>query len=437
MKRKLLIISFLCFINAIYSQDSMRLTTEVDTFTPPQYLSDYDAFFMENLPIRKAVKMSFSGSSRDYRFQSQKIFFGYEYKFNKNISINAGIQSVLYSATNFSETQKSNVEKANFSYIEAGLIFEPRLYFNKHNKVNNLNGNYASILTKYDPKRTSFSYELTFGIQRQTINTNLTTSQNKFMPCYIDASIGLGFEIEKNTLPQPAFHYQILVGGLTSKLFGRSNAKDVIPSTADLRNDDFGWQPDNRNGRNIFRLFEGRKHQFKVDLMNIVNQLNQNGFIGETSLAYERKLGKSAFTINTETNFQVGNLKNQKDANRYIEGYTWKFSIEPRYFYSKKRGVTLDEPTDNLSGSFAAIQFGFQNQEWREIASSRLEDLKNHKQYISAVALWGAQTRVFNNFFVEVKLGLGVKTPKTETLDFFQKYEAAFIPFDFKVGFIF
>jgi hypothetical protein len=437
MKRKILIISFLCFIKILYAQDSVHITTEVDTFIPPQYLSDYDAFFMEDLPIRKAVKIGFGGSSRDHRFQSQKIFFGYEYKFNKNISINAGIQSLFYSATNFSENDKSNVKKANFNYIEIGLLFEPRFYFNQNKKVNNLNGNYASILTKYDMRKTSFSYELSFGIQRQSTNTFLTTSQNKFTPGYIDASIGFGFEIEKNKLPQPAFHYQILLGGLTSKLFGRSNAKDVIPSSADLRNGNFGWRPDNRNGRNIFRLFEGRKQQFKVDLMNIVSQFNQNGFIGETSVAYERKLGKSAFSINTETNFQLGKLKNQKDVNSSVEGYTWKFSIEPRYFYNKKKGAALHESTDNLSGSFAAIQFGFQNQEWREIASSRLEDLKNHKQYISAVALWGAQTRIFNNFFVEIKLGIGVKTPKTETLNFFQKYEAAFIPLDYKIGLIF
>jgi hypothetical protein len=437
MKHKILIISFLCFVNILYAQDSVRITTEVDTFVPPQYLSDYDAFFMDDLPIRKAVKISFGGSSKDYRFQSQKVFFGYEYKFNKNISINAGIQSVLYSATNFSETLKPNSEKASFIFIESGLIIEPRFYFNKHKKVNNLNGNYASILTKYDPSRVTFSYELTFGIQQQSINTLLTIPENKFTPSYIDASIGFGFEIGKNRLPQPAFHYQILLGGLTSKLFGRSNPKDVIPSSADLRNSNVGWQPDYRNGRNIFRLFESRKQQFKFDLMNIINQLNPNGIIGETSFAYERKLGKSAFSINTETNFQVGKLKNQKDINRYIEGYTWKFSIEPRYFYNKKRGVTLDESTDNLSGSFAAIQFGFQNQEWRDVSPNRLENSKNHKQYISAVALWGAQTRIFNNFFTEVKLGLGVKTSKTETLNFFQKYEAVFIPFDYKIGLAF
>jgi hypothetical protein len=436
MKRNLLIISFLCLTKMLYAQDSLRITTEVDTFAPPQYVSDYDAFFIDQLPIRKAVKIGLGGSIRDYRFQVMKVFCGYEYKFNKYFSINTGLQSTVYSVNNFPEINKSNVEKANFSYIEMGLLFEPRFYFNKHKKVNNLNGNYLSILTKYNPRRENFSYEFSFGIQRQSVSNYLISSQNKALPSYIDASIGLGFEIQKNQLPQPAFHYQVLWGGLASKLFGKSRAKDVIPSATESINDKYYWQNKMQNTDNTFRFFEGRKQHFKIDLMNIVSQLNQNGFIGETSIAYERTIGKSFFSINTETGFQFGRLKNQKDNDGTFEGYTLKFSIEPRYFYNKKKGATLDESTDNLSGSFAAIQLGFQNQEWREVSSSRLEEVKNHKQYLSAIAVWGAQTRIFNNFFVEAKIGLGVKTPKMDVLNFFQKYEAAVLG-DYKIGLVF
>jgi hypothetical protein len=43
MKRNLLIISFLCLTKIFYAQDSMHITTEVDTFIPPQYLSHFTA----------------------------------------------------------------------------------------------------------------------------------------------------------------------------------------------------------------------------------------------------------------------------------------------------------------------------------------------------------------------------------------------------------
>jgi hypothetical protein len=68
MKRNLLIISFLCLTKIFYAQDSMRITTEVDTFTPPQYVSEYNNFFLNQEPRKGMLKLSANAFIRDYGF---------------------------------------------------------------------------------------------------------------------------------------------------------------------------------------------------------------------------------------------------------------------------------------------------------------------------------------------------------------------------------
>jgi hypothetical protein len=45
MKYLILTIAFFCLNTAVFSQDSIKIRTEIDTFSTPQYESDYDAFF--------------------------------------------------------------------------------------------------------------------------------------------------------------------------------------------------------------------------------------------------------------------------------------------------------------------------------------------------------------------------------------------------------
>ena len=444
MKSKLLIIIVLCFTKMLFAQDTLRVTTEVDSvFTPPQYVSDFGGYFMEQLPVTKAIKIGFNLATRDYNMSYMRTQMGAEYKFGKMFSLNYAVEtSVITPFTSFTKKEE-RASKASFYRTYLGFYIEPRWYFNKKKTVNNLNGTYISFKGAYQngsgtfytgyKNASTWITQLNFGLQRQTLDNAFSFMQpNRVAPGYFDMNIGLGLEFRANNSIKPTFQYQIIYGNVLSKLFGTSI--DGLPSSKELRENDAQWY--NRiNKSNTYRYFDEKKQHFKIDLANLLNLYNGKSAIGEMSMAYERKLGKSPFTINAETNFQFGSIFNLN--NGYLQSYTSKNSIEPRYFYKMKRGATLGETGNNLSGVFAGFQLGIQQQEWNAKNTQSVKDSYERKQYLSAIAVWGAQSYLTKHIFIESKIGLGAKTLKNKDLNFFKKYEFSYLLGDVKVGLAF
>jgi hypothetical protein len=431
MKCNLLIISFLCLMNIMYAQDSVRITTEVDTFIPPQYLSEHDAFFMDQLTVKKAFKLGMmSNLNGGIHLQSLKQFFGYEYKFSKCLSINGGFNIEMYSVKNPSDKSLEKKVNINSNTGDISLLIEPRWYFNKNKKVNNLNGNYISLQNAYYFIEKKLESRIAFGVQRQLLNTVVS---RQFYPGYFDMNIGIGLEFKNGQPPKPTYQYQVLFGGIFSQIFGSTKKNDELPSTYDFSNNDIKWLPRAIAAQNVYRDLDDKKQIFKLDFSNLFSHFNNDSYKVETSVAYERLLGKSSFSLNTEIGYQSGNLQNKFG---YLKSQSWSASIEPRYYFTKPKNVSLTSSHDNLSGSFWAMQFGYQNQEWVEKPQNFVNEINYERQYISMSALWGSQSRILNNFFIELKLGLGAKTSKTKTVNFFEKIEPNIIS-DYKIGLAF
>ena len=55
----------------------------------------------------------------------------------------------------------------------------------------------------------------------------------------------------------------------------------------------------------ILEYFEEEKHLWKINLLNVIDGLSDNGIQGNISLEYERKLGSSSFSINPLAEFYL------------------------------------------------------------------------------------------------------------------------------------
>jgi hypothetical protein len=147
MKSKLLIISFLGVSKILLAQDSLGITTEVDTFTPPQYVSHYDAFFLKQQPMKTMWKVASNGFIRDYGFISGETTIASEFRIAQAVSLNMAFATKTN--TVFGEQPKP---KSTYNF-PMQLYLEPRFYLHKKREMtqgesaDNLIGVYTGIRT--------------------------------------------------------------------------------------------------------------------------------------------------------------------------------------------------------------------------------------------------------------------------------------------------
>jgi hypothetical protein len=395
MKRNLLIISFLCLTKILYAQDSMRITTEVDTFAPPQYVSDYDNFFLKKEPRKSMWKLSTNSLIRDYGFLSNGYTLVPEFRISKGISLNIGASIQSYSFIGV------KIEKIPNENSPFRIYIEPRYYYNKRREIakeesaNNLIGPYSGIRTglAVGPyfKGTNYTTEAIFGLQQ------LFYYKGTSYKSFIDLNVGLGASFNKYVGWKPSYHFQVLFGGLLEDFGKILKDKKAPPAMCD-----------------IYQCFIEEQRMFKVDLLNLINVSNAENLDGGLEVNYEEKIKKSSFSINMGLAAQGYNFKINTNENKKIVGYLFKGYIEPRWYYRMKKNIAEGKSANNLSGVFWALQMGYQNTIKNNYENTLPVEVIKYN-YACAYLIWGRQERFLKHFFLEVKLGLGVKSKKNPT----------------------
>jgi hypothetical protein len=413
MKRNLLIISFLCLTKIFYAQDSMRITTEVDTFTPPQYVSEYNNFFLNQEPRKGMLKLSANAFIRDYGFLGTGSTLVSEFRLSKGISLNIGASSQSY--TFFGEKiEQQHDESASFQ-----IYVEPRYYYNKRREIakgesaNNLIGSYAGFRTGMTVgpyfKGTNYTTEAILGLQ-QLFFYKGTSFRN-----FIDLNIGLGASFNKYEGWKPSYHFQVLFGGLLEDFVKKPKTP---PAMCD-----------------VYRCFIEEQRMFKIDLLNLINISNTENLDGGLEVSYEEKIKKSSFSINMGLAAQGYSFNIKKNENKKIIGYSFKGFIEPRWYYQMKKHIAEGKSANNLSGMFWALQMGYHNTIKNNYENALQVDVIKY-DYAFAYLLWGQQERFLKHFFLELKLGLGLKSKKSPTYILFGNSHLGAVT-DIKLGLAF
>lgn len=399
MKYLILIIAFFCLNTVVFSQDSIKVRTEIDTFSTPQYRSDYDAFFLKQEPQKILFKFSATNVLRDYGVSSANYTFVSESRIKQGVSINFGFNIQDYSIRGVKTEPKNGFRNPMTLYAEM------RHYLNKAREIaakrsaDNLIGTYTGVRTgaSISPifKGTTFFGEGVLGLQQSFLQRMRLPFVKKTVEAtnYIDINLGLG--VAYNTMQKwaPSYRVQVQFGSLFSV------AEKDVP------------QRDASTMCNIYRCHEEEKSLFKVDLLNLVNVANSNSADVGLDMSYERKINNSPFSMSLGLNGVRYNLKTSAINDKKINGYTFKSYIEPRWYHRLKKQIAKGNSANNLSGSYWGLQMGYKNYEKNNYELNTLTTI-DKSDYTYAYLVYGYQQRMLKHFFWEYRLGIGAKSEK-------------------------
>ncbi len=154
----------------------------------------------------------------------------------------------------------------------------------------------------------------------------------------------------------------------------------------------------------VLKCYESQKYQLKSDLSSLfyVLAFQENKFIGiSPSLAFEYKLGKSPFSINTElgTTFRYEPYAYSDTEIFYSNTWQSKLEVESRWYYNLHRRIIKGKSGNGLSASYIALG-----------GSYNYEKNKFYQQqtyfYPKVYAVAGWQRLISKHLYYDIQLGM-------------------------------
>jgi hypothetical protein len=408
MRYLLLIISLFGFTTIAFSQDSISVRTEIDTFSQSNYEGQYDFIFARKEPQKTLLKMGIISALLGGPCE----LVSFEHKLNQDISLHYGL-NILTSGTPSSSRNVQTPDNPNkdtlayFSSPSFGFSIEPRWYFTMRKDIknglvaNNFHGNYLGLRTSFEleistvPKPNTptqigaekfvlnqyMSNELTFGIQRRILNRQ-----------YIDFGIGTGIKTRLRTTDadnkiksqQWLFNYRLAYGFILNK-------------TTKVKNDAARCD--------VLRCFEEEKGMWKIGLSQLISRLNEKQFIGGLLVAYEQKIPKTSLSIEGS----IG-LKGQIQSKKVIllqtdDKYALNLGLLSRYYYDLKKRIARGKSANNLSGEYFGLRVDYIN-------AASTYNLQSNAAI--GTFLWGKQQRLLKHLNLDFWIGYSVESKKTK-----------------------
>jgi hypothetical protein len=420
--KQLFFFSFACLLAAQLTaqQDTTyySISTEEGTLTAQTLETERDRLFGYTTPsrwmlnIHRNVQNYNNNSTNSW---NQGTLIGLEYKLTPGLSMgvnySAGFQS------DFGDTKGGTIQTLE---LEQRYYFDMAKRIKKRQHANNFSGQYFSLSERFT--RTSqpasantnvASLQLRYGVQRRFMKHGFFD---------ISAGLGLGFLPNGNSSNTWLNFDQRVKIGLA--IFQRSKQ---APTS------------DGAGFCEVLRCFEEEKQMWKINLINSLQagvfnygtSLNQgrNSFASIIpNLAYERKIGRSPFSVELSGDLGLSTVRLKSstttDQFNYLDG---KAQGELRWYHSQKKQILTGKSGNNLSGPFAAVNTGFRYQ--YSYVNDGSNDYTN--KYVDAHLVWGYQQRLFKRGYALAKFGLGASNDLTNNI-----VETSILA-EFKAGFAF
>ena len=398
MKKIALVCCFIGLALLTRAQDTaIIVTSEIrDEWTPTALVDARSRLFRLQEPVRAMLKVNLitqlvvgavdqNGQLGAPLVGGINLDLGAERKISPAFSVDAGMRLQVLSGT-LSPTSQSRW----FGYLQARL--EPRWYYQMKRQIregmqaDNLSGNYlglelSSSWFRNQPGGYQMGLALNYGIQRRLFGWG-----------YFDLGYGLGFA----RAPQSAFFR----GG--SVLFTRPRLRlglvRVRPQPGDA--------PDAYC--EALRCFREERQLWKTDLLNLFDLYADSRAQTLTIrpyVAYERKIGVSPFSVNTELFGQAG-------LGRYVfgENYRYRFAsaglqVQPRWYFNLKRRIALGRSGNNLSGMYLGLQAGGTLTKSEVLPGQIISNRR--AAYLGAAQVFGVQYRFLRTGFADLQLKVG------------------------------
>ena len=390
--------------------DSLQYSQESGALQKQAFVSAADYVFMTRQEAKWMLKANYAAMT------SGRSIFG-DFEYNLELGGEAKLSPSFSVNGLVGYNHKSEQIIRGFWYAQ----IEPRWYYNMARRIaagtsaNNFSGNYFAVkLTRF----TSVDYQrsdrtivapqqrlmLAYGIQRRVFNHG-----------FFDFSMNVGYQQDTDHTPvyvQDQMNRYRLSNWNNTALGGFSARSEVRLGLA------LGGQKSKAaaSSCDIFRCFEEDKSMLKIDMTRLFYVAPNNVNVS-LSTAYERKINKSAWSINQEVRLDY----TYRFERSYIphsayqsEGNTLsgRYVLEPRYYYNLRKRIMQGKSANNLSANYVALHSS------NELAHSFLnfspENIRLRTNFVTSLGVvWGMQRRLFANGFVDAKVGLERNLNKT------------------------
>ena len=377
-------------LNGTIAQTDTTIVTEEYMEEEVDYLTPMEYAFMMHEETKWMFKLSFPVSPNEdpnltflaippQLRTSSALSIGYERKISDPFSIDMG-----FALTSFS---------GGDPHFEVTLA--PRYYYNmkkrmKQNKfASNLSGNYVSVGTKYlfnDIYGNILGLFTRWGMQRRYLKRGF---------------IDFGIEGAYSLLIDSPLGDVITIG--TKVNLGLAWAKDKK-------------EFDDSKLCDIVKCYESQSGLLKLNITNLMNTAfagNKYSLNFNADISYEKKIGDSPFSLNTQL---VGTL-NFLGSGSFFRSNRYEIvgRIGPRYYHNLKNRIAKGKAGNGLSANYLSVDmvyFAFANR-----GRNNNEPTKVNDQRFATDLLYGIQRTISDNFYYDIRFGVGVNYGSNQYLE--------------------
>ena len=376
---------FLLSLTQSFGQDSTKITytEEKDTLVKQRFIDQYENVFMTKVPTRHMLKLGLEFYPTNlYDFTSPEVqnlnyHLGYEFKALQNLSIGADITiNGGYGTTNGFVATVSSLLYTRWYYDMKKRIREGK-------GANNFTGNYFAIVAGKRWKYTPALYPLKqigieFGIHRRFLNYGR-----------LEFAVGAYYQRFSNGY----YSEDVPIGSAILSDFEISTKSNLGLAFGDWKRASHGPLCD------ILNCEEFVKNQWKL-LWPVVRISSRiiNGTIG---IGYERKLGKTPVSVNTQliADFRKGELGLVGLSGGLLsdQSHQIQTSIQMRYYAFQRAAIRKGKGGNNLSGLYLGPHFDYIHYNYE-----MMEELAINKKHFGPGFTIGFQKTLFRKAYLDI-----------------------------------
>ena len=412
--------------------DTLRYSQESGTLQKQRFIDQYDYVFMTKEPTKWMLRFYTTGfqNPSNYSFISgrNRTLIPYEVAFERKITPSFSI--AVGGAPHLSVAYAPLPLNSGGFYVRDGGVTsvrgfaELKWYYNlakriRENKsANNFSGNYLSIRAEKsfaDHKKslfngytligengkylTEYTYEyyqqkigLAYGIQRRFFrNGFIDFSVNLDRITNINANQKLIFKNGDNSIP-PSYTSPSNVESVNNTFSTKHTWQVQTEMRFGLAIGDFRKRS-NQPLCDVLQCHEEEKRRWKIGWPSL--RLGAQNQMLASSIAYERKIGNSSFSVNTQID---GYFENQQPNDFLFNSFQSSEllgSLQSRYYFTQKRRILKRGGGSNLSGVYSAAS----------LFLVRQQTLTNNERLYSNRLEWGPtlgfQQKLFKHGYID------------------------------------
>ncbi len=376
----------------------ISISQENASLEKQQLMDSYDQVFGTLEPTRWLFALNFSALSGN---QDDLLRASAEVKLTPAIS--------LHGAYGFGyESIAASPYRSETTTVSHRFAVEPRWYYAMPRRIrqgrgaNNMSGNYIGLEGVFVRTNSNIgqlpvvgeqrSFALRYGVQRRL-----------FRYGFLDIGFGLGILKEERSAWRTPFKDEWHIFANSQIGIGLALARPRTTAAS-------GGYCD------VLRCFREERQMWKIDLYNLIRINSLDDLKGQLSIAYERKLGTSPFSLQAQGEWsQAHSYTNYLFASPYLTNNntaTYSGTLQSRYYYSQQQRIAKGKSGNNLSGVYVGGQLRWlaERDDELRVVSCDADGVCTRSggltttQNIGGGLLWGIQHRFFQHGFIDFQV---------------------------------